>query len=113
MRKAPGVSARGLIVSTCATGRPDRRRERRRLRLNSISAITPHPAELRVAGTGRSLILLAHLSDLVALNRFALSFDIDLVKPRRVQAEDLGFDFGGEFLVAEFFCHFVADLEAS
>src|SRR5262245_38491125 len=111
--KSPWRERQGLDYFNLRNRAPESPSRAGRLGLSSISALTPHPAELRVAGTGRSLVLLAHLSDLVALNRFALSFDIDLVNPRRVQPEDLGFDFGGEFLVAEFFCHFVADLEAS
>jgi hypothetical protein len=68
---------------------------------------------LRVAGPWRLQILLAHLGDFIALNRFASGCDVDLIKLRRVRTEDLGFDFGRELLVAEFFSHFVTDLEAA
>src|SRR5436853_569322 len=79
---------------------------------SSSSACAPYPSELRVARTRRQLILLFHLGNLVALNRFALGVDVNLVKPRRVQAEYLRFDFRRQLLVAEFLGDLVADLES-
>src|SRR4030095_8583529 len=79
----------------------------------SLASSAPNPTVLRVAWTRRFLVLLAHLRDLVALNRFSLRFYIDVVNPRGIQAKNLCFDFWSQLLVAILFRDFVADLESS
>src|SRR5215510_219131 len=94
-------------------GRPYRSAVENSDSLTSLASSAPHPAVLRVARPWRLLILLSHLRDLVTLDRLALCFYVDLVNPRRIQSKDLRFDFGSEFLVAEFLRDLIADLEST
>src|SRR5262245_52835130 len=77
-----------------------------------LAAGSPHPTILSVAWMRRLHILLLHLGDLVALVRLALRIDVNLVNPRRVQADYLGFDLMRELLVAVFLRDIITNLEA-
>src|SRR6185503_11943953 len=73
----------------------------------------PDPAELRVRRLRVLLVLFAQDGNLIILDRVAFRFHVHPVKARGVQAEDLSFDFGGEFLVAVLVGYLVAYLESA
>ena len=76
--------------------------------------IRPHPAVCCIAAMSAAIeIGDLELLECIGGHRFSLGFDVDVVKPRGVQPEDICLVFLGELLVSELLAELVCDLESS
>src|SRR5579872_1177696 len=85
--------------------RPHRHRRR-------LAIIDPDPAVLCVSPRGLPAKLVADLRELVGLDLLELGLDVDAEQLRRVEPQNLVFDFVGQLWIVVFLDETVFDLEA-